>query len=86
MKINDLLKTPQLFAVKKNGILQVSDGLAGDKISLIGAYLFKSHGFVSCDKPDCDWGCLEQEWAKHADGATIVPVTVVEIESERANT
>ena len=86
MNVQDLLKNPQLFAVKKDGVLQVSDGLAGDKIALIAVYLFNNHGVVGCDKPDCDWGCLDQAWAKHADGATIVPVTVVEIESERTNT
>ena len=80
MKIEDLLKTPQLFAVKKDGILQASGGLCGDKLELMMFWLFREHSIVGYDNPDCD--CLDQAWADHADGATIVPVTIVELESE----
>jgi hypothetical protein len=83
MKIDDLLKTPQLFAVKKDGILQVSDGLCDDKFTLMGFWLFRKHNVAGCGNPDCD--CLDQAWSAHADGATVVPVTVVELEGEGAD-
>ena len=82
MNVQDLLKTPQLFAVKKDGVLQVTEGLAGDKIALMTVWLFSNHGVVGCGNPDCD--CLDQAWADHADGATIVSVTVVELEGDGA--
>ena len=84
MEINDLLKNPQLFAVKKDGVLQVSDGFYDDKFTLMAVYLLNNHGVVVCASLGC--GHLVQAWADHADGVTIVPVTVVELESERANT
>lgn len=82
MKIDDLLKNPQLFAVKKDGILQAAGGLCDDKFGLMTLWLFRNHGVVGCGDPDCD--CLDQAWADHADGATIVPVTIVELENEGA--
>lgn len=80
MNVQDLLKNPQLFAVKKDGALQVTDGLCDDKFTLMAFWLFRKHNVAGCGNPDCD--CLNQAWAKHADGAIIVSVTVVELESE----
>lgn len=84
MKIDDLLKTPQLFAVKKDGILQTSGGLCGDKLELMMFWLFREHSVLGCGNPYWDSLCdsLAQAWVDYADGATIVPVTIVELESE----
>lgn len=80
MDVQDLLKNPQLFAVKKDGILQMRGGLSDDKFALKCGYLMAVHHVVGCGDPDCD--CIDQAWAEHADGATIVPVTIIETAPE----
>lgn len=80
MNIQDLLKNPQLFAVKKDGILQMHGGLSDDPFNVKTLYLMQVHHVVGCNNPDCD--CIDRAWADHADGATIVPVTIVETAPE----
>ena len=76
----------QLFAVKKDGLLQTKGGLCGNKSVLMAFWLHRNHNVIGCDDPDCDCDCdpLDQLWADHADGATIVPVTIVELENKGA--
>lgn len=82
MEIKDLLKTPQMFAVKKDGALQMHCGIAGDEYSLKAGWLMEGHGIVPCGNPEC--GCTDRAWGEHADGATIVPITLVEAAPEGA--
>ena len=73
----------QLFAVKKDGLLQTEGGLCGDKSAIMALWLLRKHNVAGCGNPDCD--CLDQAWADHTGGATVVPVTVVELEGEGAD-
>lgn len=82
MDVQGLLKNPQLFAVKKDGILQMRGGLSDDKFALKCGYLMSVHHAVGCGDRAC--GCIDQAWSDHADGATIVPVTIVETAPEGA--
>ena len=82
MEIKDLLKTPQVFAVKKDGILQMHCGIARDEYSLKAGWLMDGHGIAPCGDPEC--GCTDRAWEELEGGATIVPVSIVETAPEGA--
>ena len=85
MKIEDFLEKPMFYAVKKGGILQPALGMSHDKWGLMKFYLLENHKvIIPCDSLECN--CVQDAWEKYADGAEIVPVTIVETQEECATT
>lgn len=80
MNVQDLLKNPQLFAVKRKGKILYGEGLSIEPFIIKQMYLANTEGIFGCGNPDCD--CIDKAWADHADGATIVPVTIIETAPE----
>ena len=85
MKIEDFLEKPMFYAVKKDGILQPALGMSHDKWGLMKFYLFENHYVINtCNKIECN--CVNDAWEEYADGAEIVPVTIVETQEEYSAT
>ena len=81
MKIEDFLEKPTYYAVKKDGILLTDFIISQDDLMLMEFYLLENHKVkIFCDNLECN--CLQDAWEKHADGAEIVPVTIVETQEE----
>ena len=82
MDTKDLMKIPQLFAIKEGGIINPHYGMSHDRFAVQTVYLLGQHNVVGCDEPSCD--CLDKAWAHHCPEVEIVPVCVIETAPEGA--
>jgi hypothetical protein len=77
MEIKDMLAVPQLFCIKKDGVLIPMLGM-GDEVHAVKFYhLFTQHSTVGCGDPSCD--CTDKAFDKLATGCEVVPVSIVEV-------
>lgn len=79
MDVKELLKIPQLYSIKKAGVLCPHLGVGHDTFWVKTSYLIKELGLIGCDDPSCD--CVDRAFLEYAPDCEVVCVEMRELET-----